>query len=135
MCALVTGVQTCALPIYPRLSGPQLEHASRFRVLQPGGEFGLAGDALVEHEIMVISAAGDDLGIAPVADAVADDPPASEIEHAARDRLQLARRDQRVVHRRVTPRRDGQLVIEDAACRAFAEIGRASWRERGCQYV
>src|SRR3546814_18315664 len=84
-----------------------------FRVLQPGGEFGLAGDALVEHEIMVISAAGDDLGIAPVADAVADDAPASEIEHAARDRLQLARRDQRIVYRRVTPRRDGQLVIED----------------------
>src|SRR3546814_12634726 len=75
----------------------------------------LAGDALVEHEIMVISAAGDDLRIAAVADAVADDPPAGEVEHAARDRLQLARRDQRIVHRRVTLRRDGQLVIEDAA--------------------
>src|SRR3546814_12944267 len=90
----------------PRLGGPQLQHASRFRILQPGGEFGPAGDALVEHEIMVISAASDDLGIAPVADAVADDAPASEIEQAARDRLQLARRDQRVVHRRVPPRRD-----------------------------
>src|SRR3546814_2036063 len=80
----------------------------------------LAGDALVEHEIMVISAAGDDLRIAAVADAVADDPPAGEVEHAARDRLQLALRDQRIVHRRVTLRRDGQLVIEDAARGAFA---------------
>src|SRR3546814_15205803 len=83
----------------------------------------LAGDALVEHEIMVISAAGDDLRIAAVADAVADDPPAGEVEHAARDRLQLARRAQRIVHRRVTLRRDGQLVIEDDAPGALPRQG------------
>src|SRR3546814_14677671 len=53
--------EVAGIDLHPRLGGPQLQHASRFRVLQPGGEFGLAGDALVEHEIMVISAAGDDL--------------------------------------------------------------------------
>src|SRR3546814_8407788 len=47
--------EVAGIDLHPRLSGPQLEHASRFRVLQPGGEFGLAGDALVEHEIMVMS--------------------------------------------------------------------------------
>src|SRR3546814_5937599 len=83
--------EVAGVDLHPRLGGPQLQHASRFRILQPGGEFGPAGDALVEHEIMVISAASDDLGIAPVADAVAADAPASEIEHAARDRLQLPR--------------------------------------------
>src|SRR3546814_10654434 len=109
--------EVAGVDLHPRLGGPQLQHASRFRVLQPGGEFGLAGDALVEHEIMVISAAGDDLGIAPVEDAVADDALAREIEHDARDRLQLARRDQRIVYRRVTASRDGPSVREEAALR------------------
>src|SRR3546814_10389698 len=91
--------EVAGIDLHARLGRPQLEHAARFRILQPGGEFGLAGDALVEHEIMVISAAGDDQRIAAVADAVADDPPAGEVEHAARNRLQLARRAQGILHR------------------------------------
>src|SRR3546814_10927534 len=77
-CALVTGVQTCALPIC--------------RILDPRHQMLVCGHLAADHPIMVVAAAEDDLLVAGVADAITDRGRLAEIEHRAGDRAILDRK-------------------------------------------
>src|SRR3546814_5388582 len=142
-CALVTGVQTCALPIW----------VAR---LVPGGE---AGDAVVllggqADPELEVERAGDLLGeegaealAADAAHYLADQPPVgggvvavggARLPHGG---LGLEGADDRVPLEHLVPGEGGVdegqdgLLAQQPAHGDLLQIGRASCRERGCPYV
>ncbi|VVT19327.1 hypothetical protein SPHINGO391_460096 [Sphingomonas aurantiaca] len=112
--------EIAGIELHARLGRQHLEHAARQRILQPRGQFRLCGQALVEREIMVVAMAIADLLVAAVADPLADDAAATEIEHGAGDGLQRAGRDQRFADRGDRLGGDRQPVAIGARRRSFA---------------
>src|SRR3546814_15574359 len=117
-CALVTGVQTCALPIYLHLRA-RIEHQEAFAV----------GVRLhLPDEIEIDDRRAMDALEAPRIEAL------FQILHRfAQDQRVVARLDAHVIARRLDAFDRVDIAAEDLAA-ILDEIGRGSWRERGSQY-
>src|SRR5580698_2858199 len=99
--------------------GPHLEHTSRARLLQPGRQFWIASEAGVERKIVVIAAAGHDLRIMSVTNAIIDRSAASEVENRTTHAAQFTRRNEPRVDRRVVARGNGESLSLQALHGAF----------------
>jgi len=66
-----------------------------------------------DYEIVIVAAGNRDLGIARVANPIADPPRFREIERRSRHGYDFTGRDQRIVDRRVVGREQLQPVIEN----------------------
>src|SRR3546814_20225561 len=129
MCALVTGVQTCALPICMRTS---LRHArcffmkvGRIEAHRSGERLAMGETAAFPHQRVAV--AGGHL------DMIAKHGIMTDLERSDA-RLRPIFRLQRGNGAPPIPRHS-PATVECCVLAISDKIGNASWRERGCQYV